>query len=323
VETVVLALSKDPNAKLTLLLIPRGSRRPTLAIKVPTTREALASIEAERAVLSGLHARSASSILDSIPRIEELRQLMGRPSLVTTALPGSPMTTRYHAWRHTATPSKVRADFLSVETWLAKFQSATAGARASLDMDAGGTQELIRRFSDDPERDLVMARLGAIHARLARTSTPRTAVHGDFWFGNILLVDQQVSGVVDWEAGSAAGEPVRDLVRFVLTYALYLDRHTRAGHRVAGHSGLRAGDWGSGIVWAIDGVGWFPDLAREFVRSGLTRLGANPNSWREALLAGLADVAASADHLDFARRHWRLLARLCAPGAAAATTSRV
>lgn len=319
VETVVLALSKDPNAKRTLLLIPRRRPRPTLAIKVPTTWAAAASIAAEKSVLSDLHARLQGPILASIPRLEELRELRGRPSLVTTALPGSPMTTRYHAWRHLATPAAVRADLLAVESWLARFQSATAGPRAPVDMDGGGTQVLRQRFADDTGRDEVLARLCAIHARLATTSTPRTAVHGDFWFGNILLVGEQISGVVDWEAGSASGEPLRDLVRFALTYALYLDRHSRVGHRVAGHRGLWAGEWGAGIVWSVDGEGWFPDLVREFVRGGLARLGADPECWREAMLAGLADVAASADHTDFARRHWQLFAsltrRLAAPTA--------
>jgi len=106
------------------------------------------------------------------------------------------------------------------------------------------------------------------------------------------------------------GEPVRDLVRFPLTYALYLDRHTRAGRQVAGHRGLWAGVWGSGITFAVNGDGWFPDLVRDFVGGGLKRLGADAGSWRLAMLAGLAEVAATADHLDFAERHWRLFERL-------------
>jgi hypothetical protein len=310
VQTLVLALSKDPNAKLTLLLIPRGSTRPTLAIKVPTTAAAEASIAAERRALTDLHARLPEAILASIPRFEDLREVRGRPSLVTTALPGSPMTTRYHAWRHTATPAAVRADFRAVEAWLGRFQSVSAGPTEPCDMDGGGAEVLSRRFAGDPQLDELLARLSAIHTRLRTTSTPRTAVHGDFWFGNLLFVGDKISGVIDWEAGAASGEPVRDLVRFALTYALYLDRHSQPGHRVAGHRDLQAGEWGSGIMWAFDGKGWFPDLVRDFVRGGLARLGADPDCWRAAMLAGLADVAATADHLDFARLHWQLFDRL-------------
>jgi Phosphotransferase enzyme family len=317
-ETVLLAVSKDPNAKRTLLLIPRSSHLPTLAIKVPATRAAAASIAAEQCVLSDLHVRLHGPLLASIPRLEDLRELRGRKLLVTTAMAGSPMTTRYHAWRHLASPAAVRADLLEVESWLGRFQRATAGPRAPVDMDGGSTEILRQRFADDARRDEVLARLSDVHARLATTSTPRTCVHGDFWFGNILFTGDQISGVIDWEAGSASGEPLRDLVRFALTYALYLDRHSRAGHRVAGHRGLWAGEWGAGIVWAVDGEGWFPDLVRDFVRAGMARLGANPRYWREAMLAGLADVAASADHLDFGRCHWQLFASLSNRAAAAA-----
>lgn len=312
-ETVVVALSKDPNAKVTLLLIPRGSPRPTLAVKVPTTRGAEATILAERRVLEELQTRLPAAMLATIPTIAHLPDAQGRAALVTTALPGSPMRTRYHAWRHLARARAVSDDFMAVERWLAAFQNATAGASGPVDMDNGSISILRRRFADDPHMDGTLAMLGAIHARLRTSKTPRTAVHGDFWFGNLLLVGKEISGVIDWESGSSRGEPIRDLVRFALTYALYLDRHSTPGHRVAGHRGLRAGTWGSGIEYAINGHGWFPNLFRGFVRNGLARLGADPGCWREAVLAGLAEVAASADHLDFAWQHWQLFDRLSEP----------
>lgn len=309
-RTLVLALSKDPNAKLTVLLFPDGSPRPALAVKVATTPLAARSIAAEERVLSALHAGLSGAILKSLPKIEDVHEVRARPSLVTTALPGIPMTTRYHAWRHVGTQSAVRADFLAVARWLAAFQSASAGPARPVDMDGGVTGVLRRRFAGDPRLDELLYTVGVIHARLRATSTPLTAVHGDFWFGNLLWAGDEISGVVDWENGAVTGEPVRDLVRFPLAYALYLDRHTRTGHRVAGHRDLRAGVWGSGIKHALDGEGWFPDLVRDFVRGGLARLGADPGCWREAMLAGLAEVAATADHLDFARRHLQLFARL-------------
>jgi hypothetical protein len=314
-QTLFIALSKDPNAKVSVLLIPRGRTQPTLAVKLPTTVAAEATIAAERAVLTDLHFRLPGPILVSIPRPRVLNEVRGRPSLVTTALPGSPMTTRYHAWRHLATPAAVRADFLAVQKWLARFQTASAAERAPIDMDGGATDTLHRRFAGEPRLDGVLARLDAVHGRLRASTTPRTAVHGDFWFGNLLLVGGEISGVIDWESGATRGEPVRDIVRFALSYSLYLDRHTRAGHRVAGHPGLQAGQWGAGIAWAFDGEGWFPDLVREFVRDGLKRLGADPDCWREAMLAGLAEVAATADHPDFARQHFELLDRLSEPSA--------
>jgi hypothetical protein len=261
--------------------------------------------------LRDLHERLPRAILASIPSLGHLKELTGTRALVTTALPGSPMTTRYHAWRHLGNPSAVTADFLSVEAWLGAFQGASAGTRRPIDLGGGATAILRKRFGAEPELDASLAALAAVHARLRTTTTPRTAVHGDFWFGNVLMAAEKVSGVIDWEAGAASGEPVRDLVRFALTYALYLDRHTRAGRGVAGHRGLRAGEWGAGIIWTLEGKGWFPDLVREFVQRGLARLGADPELWREAMLAGLAEVAATADHIEFARLHWQLFGRLC------------
>jgi hypothetical protein len=322
-RSLVLALSKDPNAKITLLLIPDDGVRPTLAVKLPTTAAAQATIAAERGVLVSLRARLPDFVLATIPSLERVPGFP-KQSLVTSALRGSPMTTRYHAWRHLGDRAGVGADFLTVGAWLAGLQSAATGPRQPVDMDGGVASLLRNRFSGDPRLDESMAALGAVHARLRTTSTPRTAVHGDFWFGNVLLAGENVSGVIDWEAGSPSGEPIRDLVRFALTYSLYLDRHSRAGHRVAGHPGLRVGEWGAGITWAIDGQGWFPDLVRDFVKGGMARLGAEPGLWREAMLAGLAEVAATADHIEFARLHWQLFGRLSrqAPALSAAAVSQ-
>ena len=100
------------------------------------------------------------------------------------------------------------------------------------------------------------------------------------------------------------------MARFALSYSLYLDRHTRPGRRVAGHPGLRADGWGAGIRHAITGQGWFGDLVRGFVEIALGRLGAPARLWRDTLLAGLAEIAATADHPDFAARHRDLLLQL-------------
>jgi hypothetical protein len=307
-RVVVLALSKDPNAKLTVLAFARGAAQPVLAVKVPMTEAAQSSIAAERRALSELHACVGATVLTTIPALAELPGAQGS-ALVTTALPGSPMTTRYHAWGHLANRHAVEADFRAAGGWLSRLQTATSGPAAPIHLDASA-EILARRFADDPHLAPALARLAAIDARLRASQAPRTAVHGDFWWGNLLMVGDEISGVVDWEAGSVSGEPMRDVVRFALTYALYFDRHTAPGRRVAGHPGLTAGTWGAGIDYAIDGAGWFPDLFRQFIRDGLLRLGGDPGCWRDAALAGIAEIAATADHADFARLHWQLFGRL-------------
>lgn len=309
-RTVVLALSKDPNAKVTVLYIPRGSAEPVFVVKVATTEIAEASVIAEHRALTQLRSALPATVAATLPEAVELRRAPEHTALVTTALGGTPMSVRYHSWRHLANPAAVKADFDMAAAWLARFQAAGTRAAEPIDLDGGADGVLERRFGLDPGFERTMAAVSEVRRRLRVEKTVRTAVHGDFWFGNLLTASGEVSGVVDWEAGTLRGEPLRDVVRFALAYALYLDRHTAMGHNVSGHGRLKAGSWGAGIEYAIDADGWFPNLFRSFVREGLARLGADPDCWRAATLAGLVDVAATADHDDFARAHWTLFQRI-------------
>ena len=312
-RSLVVCASKNPNAKITVLLVSPATRRPLFAIKVPTTAAAAQAVEVEGRVLVGLNGLGFG-LSETIPRMVDMVEFDGRPGLVTTAVEGLPMKTSYLRWRHTARPGCVAADFAAIERWLAEFQRRTAGETAPLDMDAGVASALASRFSDDGGVRDDLDRLLTIYARLRRNTVPRTAVHGDLWVGNVLLAGGQVSGVVDWEAGASSGDPVRDLARFAVMYALFLDRRTRAGRRVPGHRVLRAGDWGAGVAYAIDGTGWFPEQFRCVLRDGLARLGASPASWHDAALAGIAEVAALADDDVFARLHLELFRRLASKG---------
>jgi aminoglycoside phosphotransferase (APT) family kinase protein len=314
-QSLVLGTSKDPNAKITVLLISPQSGRPVLAVKAPTTDKAARAIEAERRVLGDLWRLQPRGVAETIPRVVDLLDFEGRPAVVTTAVQGASMTTAYLRRRHTASSVRVAADFDAAGRWLADFQAGTARQPAPIEMDGDVVQRLRKRFPDDERLSADLARLAEICGRLRGNTIARTAVHGDFWFGNVLLVDGEIAGVVDWEAGTTSGEPVRDLVRFALMYALYLDCRTRAGRRVAGHAGLRAGAWGAGIEYALNGTGWFPDLFRRFIGEGLVRLGAGAASWRDASLAGLAEVAALTDDDGFARLHLELFRRVSDPRA--------
>jgi len=246
----------------------------------------------------------------TIPRVVDNVDFQGRQGIVMTAVHGTPMTTSYLRWRGTASRARVAAHFAAVDAWLAELQRETTVEPAPIDMDGGVASRLASRYCDDEAIHDVLDRLPEIYTRLRRDVVPRTAVHGDLWVGNVLLSGGRASGVVDWEAGAASGEPVRDLVRFALMYALFLDRRTRTGRRVAGHPDLRAGDWGAGVEYALDGAGWLPELFREFIRRGLARVGASPASWHDAALAGIAEIAALTDHDEFARLHLDLFRRV-------------
>jgi aminoglycoside phosphotransferase (APT) family kinase protein len=244
----------------------------------------------------------------------------GLAAIVTTAVPGKPMSASYLRRRHTGRRGPVTDDFQAALDWLAELHRATAGAAAPIDRAAGLAARLRRRFPDDERQDELAGRLAELDSRLGSASTPRTAVHGDYWFGNLLLDRGRVSGVVDWESGAVSGEPVRDLARFALSYALYLDRGTRPGRRVRGHRGLRAGAWGEPVAFALEGSGWFPRLFRGFLEAGLSRLGAPASLWREVALAGIAELALRSDDDEFARAHLDLFQRLAAPTTKGITT---
>ena len=88
-------------------------------------------------------------------------------------------------------------------------QQATATEHAPIDIVSGLAERLRSRFGEDGHLGDVADRLAEIDARLHGATTPRTAVHGDFWFGNVLVRGGELSGVVDWEAGSLSGEPAK------------------------------------------------------------------------------------------------------------------
>lgn len=306
-DAVVICISKDPNAKLTVVLVDGTGGGAELVAKVATTPLADTVVEREFATLESLHREFDHPMMAVVPRPLGLLDAGGRVALLMSARPGVPMLTTYQRGRHTAQPSSVEADFRAAHNWLVGFQGVSAGST----LDSGrlgdelALERLARRYPDSDASERIEPQL----RRLAR-SRRGTAAHGDLWAGNLLLAGGAVSGVVDWEAGERWGDPLSDVVRFALSYALYLDRKTPSGRRVAGHRQLRCGDWGAGIRYAVQAEGWFPRLFRQFLSANLERLGLPGSAWPQLCLAGLVDVAVSADHADFGRRHLDLAVEL-------------
>jgi aminoglycoside phosphotransferase len=306
-----LAMSVDQNAKVTLLLFPPGQDRPGYVAKVPTTLAAAEQINREAAVLRESRLRALGPVSATIPEPVMTVEHHGRPVLVTTALPGRNMFAEYHRWRHTARPAAVRADFAAADRWLSGLHRYTARGSCDLARTLDDAPAAIaRRFGGDADIATDLRRLAGLRARLAGYPIARATHHGDFWPGNLLTAGGRVTGVIDWEHARAGGVPARDPARFALSYSLYLDRHTRPGRRVAGHPGLRAGRWGAGLEYALNGSGWYPELVRRFMAGALTRLGAPERCWRDVVLAELASMAAETDHPGFARSHLVLFRRL-------------
>lgn len=309
-KSVMLGVSKDPNAKVTVLLVSPRTGRVELVVKLATSTTAALAVEREQRTLAEVRLLLPEPLRATLPRPVEMVEFEGRPAMVATALAGRPMTVSYLERRHTADRNKVARDLELAAAWLATIQSVTATTPAPIAVATGLDALLRRRFPEEPRHGPPFAALAELQARLSAVTVARTVVHGDFWFGNVLLQNSRLSAVVDWEAAEVSGEPVRDLARFAISYALYLDHRTRRGRHVPGHAGLRAGGWGAPVEFALHGSGWFPELFRGFLEDGLRRLGAPTILWRDVALAGVAELAARSDDADFGRRNFDLFQRL-------------
>jgi phosphotransferase family enzyme len=309
-RVVLLDGSRDPNSGVTVLVTAPGKAEPDLAVKIATTAAAAEVIAREARLLTELGRRPLPRVGNTLPRHLGSFDADGMLASVTSVVPGVPMRTTYHEFRHLARPDAVRGDFAAAQDWLMALHADSMTVVAPITLLDGMAAQIAARWPDDPRAGELAERLGPLAARLSSAGTQRTVVHGDFWAGNVLISRGAVTGVVDWAAAELSGEPLRDVVRFALSYSLYLDRHTRAGRQVTGHPGLRADGWGAGIRYGMSGQGWYGQLVRDFVQSALIRLGAPAELWRAALLAGLGEIAATTDHADFAIRHRDLLLQL-------------
>ena len=306
-RTVVIAMSRDANPKAIVMVFVEGAPSPLLALKVGITQGACRSVDAEAGALRALAEVDPTMVHHTAPRVLELRDDPLGTALVMVACPGVPMAIDYHRWRHTSRPDPVRRDFSRADRWLRQLARRSVASGDPL----GWADGIRARFGSEAAGQRAATATQSIEGELGRPDRG-ALVHGDFWCGNILHTAGVVSGVVDWEHAVVGGDPVRDRVRFALSYSLYLDRHTRAGSPVRGHAGLRAGRWGAGIRYAVQGQGWYPELVADFVGDGLEATGRSRDLWRAAMLSGLAEIAVRSDHDGFARQHLELLGELVA-----------
>jgi hypothetical protein len=68
-RSLVVGTSKDPNAKITILLVSPASGRPALVLKAPTTDAAARAVEAERHVLMDMWALLPAGVRETVPRV--------------------------------------------------------------------------------------------------------------------------------------------------------------------------------------------------------------------------------------------------------------
>ena len=307
---LLLMMSRDPDATRTFLATTPAGQVSRPVCKIPTSATSERAVDHEARLLVALRRMQLGPVAETIPRYVSTGVVEGRQVLVSTSLPGAPMSVDYHRWRHTSRPAPVARDLEVALGWLAAFQESTVDGVRPLTWSAEVSAALSTRWEGDRALPLAAAHLAAAHAELGAQLSPVTAVHGDFWYGNVLVAEDRVTGVVDWEEGQLTGWPLRDVGRFLVSYSLYLDRHTSPGRSVAGHGGLRRVGFAPGIAYALTGRGWYPRLVRSTLAGALQRLGLPAHLWYAVALTAVGEVAATANHADFARGHLELLASL-------------
>ncbi|MEO6205636.1 MAG: phosphotransferase, partial [Mycobacteriales bacterium] len=219
------------------------------------------------------------------PRVLELTDGV----LWLSAVPGRPLLMEYLSAAHLRRRAAVTADFARAATWLDDLHAQTRDGRLSLRELTGSLEAAFAPL--EGAGPAVVSLLDEARESLARwcpSGVPATAVHGDFWMGNLLVDRHRVTGVVDLELSAPRGLPMLDVLKLPLSYSLYLD--------AAGRVRPRAGEWPhlSGFQEVFLGTGYLARSAEAFVRGRLHRLGIP----HEALRAFLPLVLAQQHQLQ-------------------------
>ena len=325
-DAIVIGIDYDRAAKVTLLMFGADGK-PRLVAKLARRAENEQTLVAEYNALLELWSAGPRAVTAELPRPLTLEDVAGRMVLLSTAVHGTPLTAGYYTPGHVRRPKLVAQDFALAGTWLYRFQHATRSGTATIGPASfnewiGPTMARYRAEVgwNSWESWLFTDRLPALCGALSGTSLPVVAVHGDYAPGNILVSNGRVSGVIDWEFGRGAGLPFSDLFKFATSYSSYLDRASPSARGTpAGHPGwaLARDRWGevpgwtnaTGILYALFGSGWFPDLVRSFLHLHLRRLAISPAAVRLFLPVFLAEQALALEDTAY-RGGYRALLRM-------------
>jgi hypothetical protein len=180
--------------------------------------ETRAAREADRLEQLGPAARKAGAQLPSPVRAALPG---GWPVLLLSPLEGRP------AERLIATGSLApEAAIARLGEWLVRWSEATVRPGR---LDEGWAERellapAIRLAPDLPEADTYLRWLRTRSAEAAGEPLPTVATHGDLTMSNVLL-GEGPPGVVDWEAATAAGIPLRDLLYAAVDATAARDRY--------------------------------------------------------------------------------------------------
>ncbi len=211
---VLLAGGPHTSSKVVALVFGEPESRPRLAIKMPRTQHAAASLRNEAIALETL--RHQRPELEGVPRLifwrdESAVQMQGQEARV-----GTPLFERF-------SPGSYRTLALQVTEWLIQLVGEPRRSPREewwarlVEPVLGEFQACFGHFFDQE----LMARTRAGIARIG--SLPLVFEQGDLWAGNVLVQPSGKLAVLDWESAEPRGLPARDLLYFLADLAFFHD----------------------------------------------------------------------------------------------------
>jgi aminoglycoside phosphotransferase (APT) family kinase protein len=238
--------------------------RARVVARVPLNGLLLARLEEARANLGRLEGRAGIpvAIANLVPRSLGRIELRGRPVFLESALEGNvPGKRARRMFRRTL--RRKAADFLT---------ALHRASREDVLLDDDLFEDRIGHYCDHlaaavekgRQAEAVRRMKAGIQARLVGSRFPLVVEHGDFHLGNCLF-DRlgRLTGVIDWDLGSARGLPVLDLLHLLVTTERprKIDGDT-AGRLLGGDLGRAAGRFTGDY---LAGLGMGPELLEGFL----------------------------------------------------------
>lgn len=203
---------------------------PSIVIKIVRNSQDSRRLEREYDQLELIRRKLQGSLASSLPRPLFCGQVDGQAIFMQSALPGKLMGNLRAPWHFSddaRTRKRTERDLTMAFDWLIAFADATrvnseeSGWAVNLLQSCESVTYLLGKdtLNFQTRRALLDLQERLSRAKWTQETLP-ICVHGDFWAGNILLLDENKLGVVDWEHASLAGIPGIDAAFYCLSYSL-------------------------------------------------------------------------------------------------------